>query len=176
MSAPQNFRKAFNGFHKEDVVQYLEYINTKHNNQVNQLTMELEELRAQSAQEDQNEQIAALQEENALLAEKLAEAEAKLEQLENQQPQTEPDTAELEMYRRAERTEQEAREKVELIYYQANSVLAEAAGKVDSASNEIMEMADQILSQLTMLQMKVSSSKQVLQEASSLMNIIRPNK
>jgi len=45
MAAPQNFRNAFNGFNKEDVVQYLEYINTKHNNQVNQLTTEMEELR-----------------------------------------------------------------------------------------------------------------------------------
>ena len=176
MNAPQSFRKAFNGFHKEDVVQYLEYINTKYNNQVNQLTMELEELRAQSVQEDQSEQIAALQEECAMLTEKLAAAEAKLEQLENQQPEAEQDSAELEMYRRAERAEQEARDKAELIYYQTNSVLAEAAGKVDSASNEIMEMADQIMSQLTKLQMMVSSSKQVLQEASSLMNIIRPNK
>ena len=37
MSAPQNFRSAFNGFNREDVVRYLEYINTKHTTQVNQL-------------------------------------------------------------------------------------------------------------------------------------------
>ena len=47
MAAPQNFRTAFNGFHKEDVVRYLEYINSKHTNQVNQLTAEAEELRKQ---------------------------------------------------------------------------------------------------------------------------------
>ena len=47
MAAPQNFRTAFNGFHKEDVVRYLEYINSKHTNQINQLTAEAEELRQQ---------------------------------------------------------------------------------------------------------------------------------
>ena len=47
MSAPQNFRTAFNGFNREDVVRYLEYINNKHNAQVNQLTEENAVLRAQ---------------------------------------------------------------------------------------------------------------------------------
>ncbi len=45
MAAPQNFRSAFNGFHREDVVRYLEYINAKHQDQVNQLTAETNELR-----------------------------------------------------------------------------------------------------------------------------------
>ena len=36
MAASQNFRSAFNGFNREDVVHYLEYLNTKHTNQVNQ--------------------------------------------------------------------------------------------------------------------------------------------
>ena len=47
MAAPQNFRTAFNGFNREDVVHYLEYINTKHTTQVNQLTSEVESLRSQ---------------------------------------------------------------------------------------------------------------------------------
>ena len=47
MASPQNFRSAFNGFNREDVVHYLEYINSKHNTLVNQLTEENEQLRAQ---------------------------------------------------------------------------------------------------------------------------------
>lgn len=57
MAAPQNFRSAFNGFNRQDVVHYLEYINTKHQDQINSLTAEtedlhrqLEELQAQAAQ------------------------------------------------------------------------------------------------------------------------------
>lgn len=47
METPQKFRTAFNGFHREDVVQYLEFLNTKHQTQVNQLTLEIENLRTQ---------------------------------------------------------------------------------------------------------------------------------
>ena len=47
MAAPQNFRTAFNGFNREDVVHYLEYINTKHNTEINKLTSDAESLRAQ---------------------------------------------------------------------------------------------------------------------------------
>ena len=39
MATPQNFRSAFNGFNRQDVVHYLEYINTKHQDQINSLTV-----------------------------------------------------------------------------------------------------------------------------------------
>ena len=42
MAQLQNFRTAFNGFNREDVVHYLEYLNTRHQNQINQLTAEAE--------------------------------------------------------------------------------------------------------------------------------------
>ena len=45
MAEFQNFRSAFNGFNREDVVHYLEYLNSKHNNLVNQLSEEAENLR-----------------------------------------------------------------------------------------------------------------------------------
>lgn len=191
MAAPQNFRSAFNGFNREDVVQYLEYINTKHNNLVNQLNAEIDELRARLSQlpdEDQTAQLHSLQEECAALTEKLAESEAARAGLEEklaQQPEAVPvpveavpDMAseELEAYRRAERTEREARERAELVYYQANGVLTETTAKVDSIAGEITEMADQVMSQLTQMQMLVSSSKRALQDASSMLNTIRPNK
>ena len=38
MDAPQNFRTAINGFRREDVVRYLEYLNAKHMTEVNQLS------------------------------------------------------------------------------------------------------------------------------------------
>lgn len=196
MAAPQNFRTAFNGFHKEDVVQYLEYINSKHTNQVNQLTAEVGSLRSQlENRPDPNQElldkIEALQAEREDLCAKLLEAEAskavleaQVEELKSAAPaQTAPvqeaaplASDELEAYRRAERTEREAKERAELVYYQANGVLSEATGKVDSIAAEITDMADHVMSQLTQLQMLVSSSKLALQDASSLLNTIRPNK
>ena len=63
MSAPQKFRSAFNGFNREDVASYLEYLNSKHSNQVNQLTAEVDLLRTrlEDAQPDQSETVAALE-------------------------------------------------------------------------------------------------------------------
>ena len=76
MAAQQNFRSAFNGFNREDVAHYLEYINTKHTNQINQLTAENEELRsrlAQQPEEDQQALIEQLQAECAALNARLEE-------------------------------------------------------------------------------------------------------
>jgi predicted RNase H-like nuclease (RuvC/YqgF family) len=200
MAAPQNFRSAFNGFNREDVVHYLEYINTKHNNLVNQLTSENQELRAaaqQPAVEDQSELVESLQaqcdELTAQLEEeknRCAELTGKLEALQLRCQELEAQTGtvtpaetisvlaseELEAYRRAERIEREAKERSELVYYQANSVLTEAAAKVDTIATDVTDMADQVMRQLTQLQIAVSSSKQALQDASSIMNTIRPNK
>ena len=186
MSAPQNFRSAFNGFNREDVVHYLEYINSKHTAQINQLTAEKEALRSQMPDEDQ---LAALQAQCEDLRTQLDAALARCAQLEEQLEgkQTQPApveaapapslslTEELETYRRAERIEREARERAELVYFQANSVLTEATVKVDGIAADITDMADQVMSQLTQLQMAVSSSKQALQDAVSIMNTIRPN-
>ena len=200
MAAPQNFRSAFNGFNREDVVHYLEYINTKHNNLVNQLTSENQELRAAAQQpvvEDQSELVESLQAQCEELTAQLeeeknrcAELTGKLEalQLRCQELETQTETVtpaetisvlaseELEAYRRAERIEREAKERSELVYYQANSVLTEAAAKVDTIASDVTDIADQVMRQLTQLQMAVSSSKQALQDASSIMNTIRPNK
>ncbi|MBQ7001756.1 MAG: hypothetical protein IJN67_12065 [Oscillospiraceae bacterium] len=187
MSAPQNFRSAFNGFNREDVVHYLEYINSKHTAHVNQLTAEKEALRSQLEQMPDEDRLSSLQAQcddlraqlDAALA-RCTELEQQLEEQQTQPAPTEPApipgvTEELETYRRAERIEREARERAELVYFQANSVLTEATGKVDGIAADITDMADQVMSQLTQLQMAVSSSKQALQDAVSIMNTIRPN-
>ena len=36
MAELQTFRSAFNGFNREDVVRYIEYLNTRHNDQLAQ--------------------------------------------------------------------------------------------------------------------------------------------
>ena len=186
MATVQNFRSAFNGFNREDVVHYLEYLNNKHQSQINQLTAENEQLRAQLAQqpaEDQRALVDSLQTECASLTRQLEEALAQLAEKEEKPEETSveetvvPDvSAELAAYRRAERMEREAKERAELVYFQANGVLTEASARVDSVAAEITDMADHVMGQLTQLQMAVSASKQALQEASSIMNTIRPNK
>ena len=194
MSTPQSFRSAFNGFNREDVVHYLEYLNTKHNNQINQLTAENESLRQQvdalPDAESQRLLVASLEEKCAELTRQLDTAQTRCAELEQQleqatakeQPAEAPAPAlspsasdELEAYRRAERIEREAKERAELVYFQATNVLTEASAKVDGISSDITQMADKVMTQLTQLQVAVSSSKQALQDASSIMGAIRPN-
>lgn len=45
MDTPQNFRTAINGFRREDVVSYLEYLNAKHLTEVKRLTADNDALR-----------------------------------------------------------------------------------------------------------------------------------
>ena len=74
-----NFRSSFNGFHREDVVHYIEYLNAKHTTEVNQLNAELEQLRSQNAVPtdvaELQEQLAAAQEINDQLQAQIAELE-----------------------------------------------------------------------------------------------------
>ena len=185
MAAPQNFRSAFNGFNRQDVVHYLEYINTKHQDQINSLTAEtedlhrqLEELQAQAAQIAELEaRLAAMTEERDALRAQIEQMQA-AEAVQVPQPETDGGSQvadELDSYRRAQQVERSARERAELVYHQANGVLNEAIAKVDTATAEITAKTDEAMSQLTQLQMAVSTSKQALQDAASLMNTIRPN-
>lgn len=185
MDAPQSFRSAFNGFNRQDVVHYLEYINTKHQTQVNELTAEADDLRRQLEDlQAKTTQIAELEAQLAAMTEERNALHTQLEQMQAaevvQEPRPEMDGGsqvadELDSYRRAQQVERSARERAELVYHQANGVLNEAIAKVDTATAEITAKTDEAMSQLTQLQMAVSTSKQALQDAASLMNTIRPN-
>lgn len=82
MAAQQNFRTAFNGFNREDVVHYIEYLNSKHTAEVNQLRSEVEFLRGkinpEATEEPQDDRVQALEEEVRTLREEKEAMEALL--------------------------------------------------------------------------------------------------
>ncbi len=178
MAAPSKFRSAFNGFNREDVVHYLEYLNSKHTAQVNQLTSEADFLRTKletlQSGEDQAERIAALEQERDELRAQLEALQARCNELE-QNPAVPVCGAaeELEVYRRAERTERMARERADLICRQTNVVLGEASVKVNDFATQVGPMADQILSQLSQLQSTIVAGKQSLQDAAVILSTLR---
>lgn len=211
MAAKQNFRTAFNGFNREDVVHYIEYLNNKYTTEINRLTSQLEESNSKLEQlqsqpmaenscaeqedtesktdtqptQDSTEQsnriqeleqaLEASQKENAELEALLETATAELDAATAQQAQIQSRASEeLEAYRRAERTEREAKERAQQIYLHANGVLADATVKVDEAAVEIGALTDHVLSQLQQLQNAVSGSTQALQDASAALSTIRP--
>jgi chromosome segregation ATPase len=195
MTVPQSFRSALNGFNREDVVHYIEYINAKHNTEINQLRADVESLQNQlntmTAAPDLSEEVESLRQERDALQEtvakleeqltapatreqaleaRCAELEAALEAAKKSAVQPVQNMAyELEAYRRAERTERMARERAEQVYSQTNSVLADATVKVDTAATEISQMADSILTQLNALQAVVTGSKTVLKDTLATM-------
>lgn len=65
MSEPLSFRSAFNGFNREDVVHYIEYLNANHANQIKQLQADLTIMQRESflpeIDEDQGDQIVEMQ-------------------------------------------------------------------------------------------------------------------
>lgn len=178
MAELQNFRSAFNGFNREDVVHYIEYLNNKHNgevgqlkNQVLELQAELEAMRAKPSREEEladqlkqeQERSAALQAEADELRRQLSEAKAK--------PQTEE---ELEAYRRAERAERVANDRVSRMYEQANGALADAAVQVEASADQISELADSVVGQLAQLQSAIISGKATMKNASASLYAVKP--
>ena len=92
MYEPQTFRSSFNGFHREDVVNHIAYMTTKHENQLKSLREENEALRTEAeglrAQIGENaEQSARVPELEQTIAERdaeLAEAYAELDAVNSQ--------------------------------------------------------------------------------------------
>ncbi len=178
MAAFQNFRTAVGGFNREDVVHYIEYINKKHASQVNQLKTEIQTLQSEldairtqnDAGSDLAAQLEAEQAHSAALQQELSEARAQLESA-AQRPQTE---SELEAYRRAERAERTANERVSQLYSQANAALAEATVRADETATRISGMADCVRAQLAELQEALATGANTIRDTATAMYAIRP--
>lgn len=134
--AVQRFRSQFRGFHREDVVNYIEFLNQQHNSQLEQLNTQL--MNAQQPKVDPLE-----------IVELQAQLDAALErcaQLEKQLAEQKVTTADLELaaYRRAERAERQAKERAQQIYDRANGALAEASLLAESAMEQMKGYQDSI--------------------------------
>ena len=180
MAGVQNFRSAFSGFNREDVVHYIEYMNNKHksevdqlNNQLQSVRNELHKLKAQDNSRLQAEldasrtRCAELEAmlEQAVKATQAAQAAQTFQPVQVAAPVSSGD--ELEAYRRAERTERLARDRASQIYAQANAALADATVKVEAVSNSLTAIAEQMTA-------KTQDARNQLQEAVAAMYAIRP--
>ena len=165
MSGIQNFRTAFRGFNRQDVVNYIEFMHNQHNSQIQQLNTQL--------------QNAANRATDAELQARLEAAEAKIKELEAQLAQAGGDAApvscteqELEAYRRAERAERIANERSAAICNQANAALAEAGLQVDNAASAIDEAAQKLELQLDAYKAAVADAKATLHQTADTLRTI----
>ena len=184
METQQNFRTAFNGFNREDVVHYIEHLNAKHAAQINTLTAELEYLQAQTPVQplcitNPTEDSSVVEQQAARIRElfdRCKELEAEVAALRSGAivPPVSNPAQELEAYRRAERAERLARERAENIHNQINGVLADASARVEETSAHIDTVSQQVMDNLEELRCAVLCSKKVLKEAASSMGSLRP--
>ena len=181
MEQPNQFRSSFNGFNREDVVRYMEFINNKHSAQVAQLTNELEYLRGKQDTLDSNQvselekQLSAARAENEVLKHRIAALERSLEEanaaLSQPVPAAAPVTpseSELEAYRRAERVERVAKERARQLGQQASAALEQIQEQMEQVSQAISVTAGEMAQQLTQLQQAVADSRQALESASGM--------
>jgi len=169
MAAAKHFRSAFNGFNREDVVNYIEYLNNQHNSQVEQLNNQLQVALAKTSAGGDD----ALRAELDAALEKCAQLEQQLAQ-QDTPPRASCTEAELEAYRRAERAERIANERAQQIYTQANAALADATAKAEAVSAHVGAITDQIAAQLKEYQTSVLATKDTFQEAVASLGAIRP--
>ena len=186
MAEAHTFRSAFKGFRRQDVVNYIEYLNAKHTAAVNQLKSEnqaladeLEALRNTPVVDPElPETCAKLQEENQQLTARIQELTEEIAQLNEQLAEASKPSRwseeELEAYRRAERAERTAQERAQQIYHQATGTLADATAQVDEAANQFKQMSQQLNAQMSDLQIMVDRSRNALMGAAATMYSIRP--
>lgn len=182
LEQPNQFRSAFNGFNRDDVVRYMEFINNKHSAQVAQLTNELEYLKGKQDTLDSSrvseleKQLSAALAENDVLKHRIAALEHSLQEARAAavqpaapaQSNNPPSESELEAYRRAERVERVAKERARQVGQQTAQALGAISAQMDGATQELSQMAAQIAQQLEQLQQAVAESRQAVGDAAQM--------
>ena len=157
MAETQRFRSAFNGFNREDVVNYIEYLNNHYTAQLAQLNNQLQEMgetvSADTVADLQSRVDAALLRCEEL-TEKLCAQASKV-------------SAELEAYRRAEEVERIANVRAKDIYDKARSALAEATTMAETAVKEFDQVAERTAQQLKEYQASIFATVNSFKSAAS---------
>ena len=163
MPATQRFRSAFHGFNREDVVNYIEYLNNHYTAQVQQLNNQLQE-----AKGPVSDGVAAdLQAQLDAALERCAKLEAQLA--------TREDVAnrELEAYRRAEEAERKAVARANAIYDQAQNALDTATSMAESAAEEFSAIAARTEQQLMEYQTSLTTTVDRFKAAAATLQTVK---
>ncbi len=165
MAPLHHFRSALNGFNRQDVVNYIEYLNNQHNIELQKLNTQLQLAQEKSADADLQAQLDAA----------LARCDALEQQLAAQ-----PDgisncsEQELEAYRRAEKAERQAQTRAHQIYTQASAALADATAMADVAAARISTIADEAAAKLKACQASILETKDDFRKAVDTLYAVCP--
>lgn len=154
----QRFRAALNGFNREDVVQFIQALTSRHDRET--ADMKEEKNRLQEALDRSNAEAEALRQRITELEAQLQEANETLEAATAPLPEPEkPDwnAQELAAYRRAEEVERQSRERARLLHRELTGLVADASVQMDDAMAQITE-------DLARLQAAMTAGKKVLND------------
>lgn len=180
MASTQNFRASFNGFNRDDVVNYISYMTAKHENQINELRTQAQELRQElercQGSQEHNDELEQLRQELELAKAQLADKDQQLQQLLSS-PLEEVGSIreqELEAYRRAESSERRAMERVNQMFDQANGVLGELVSRMQGNTEEVNALAERLRADLEALEHAALSTEKLMDDATAMMTAVQP--
>ena len=165
MSASQNFRSAFNGFNREDVVNYIEYLNNRYTAQLDQLKNQLQETQGSVSADE----VSGLQAQLDAALLRCAELEEKLSATQDATV-----TRELEAYRRAEEAERKANERAQEIYAHAQTTMDGVTSMAQAAVEEFNQVAERTTQQMKEYQEAIFATVNNFQSAVSALNDYKP--
>lgn len=178
--AAQNFRFAFHGFNREDVVSFLEQTMARHAQEVNELKEEIHRLEEELSQAREapradvaalrqenwslKERGDALEEENKTLKETVESLEAQLTAPGPRPEDTDWESEELAAYRRAENVERQAKARASQLYDRVNGLVAELAARMDGSHQNMTEAAESLGKSLDGLQAALDLAQATLHD------------
>ena len=165
MTAPQRFRSAFNGFNREDVVNYIEYLNNRYTAQLDQLKNQLQETQGSVSADE----VSGLQAQLDAALLRCAELEEKLSATQDATV-----TRELEAYRRAEEAERKANERAQEIYAHAQTTMDGVTSMAQAAVEEFNQVAERTTQQMKEYQDAIFATVDNFQSAVSALNTYKP--
>lgn len=180
MASTQNFRASFNGFNRDDVVNYISYMTAKHENQINELRTQAQELRQElercQTPIEHNDELTQLRAELEQAKAQLDEKDHQIQQLISS-PQDKVGSMreqELEAYRRAESSERRAMERVEQMFHQANGVLGELVNRMQDNTDEVNGLAERLRADLEALEHAARNTQKLMEDATAMMAAVQP--
>ena len=165
MTAPQRFRSAFNGFNKEDVVNYIEYLNNRYTAQLDQLKNQLQETQGSVSADV----VAGLQAQLDAALLRCAELEEKVNATQDATV-----SRELEAYRRAEEAERKAHERAQEIYAHTQSTMDNVSAMAEAAAEEFNQVAERTAQQMKEYQESIFTTVNNFKTAVSALSTIKP--
>ncbi|MBQ7872197.1 MAG: hypothetical protein IJ357_08660 [Oscillospiraceae bacterium] len=175
----ENFRSAFNGFHRTDVVQFIQRLTAEHERETRLLKEENERLLREL--ESVRENATALQLANETLTEELSRAAAAAETPAVDAPLPTPQTVvaaapvdfnelELAAYRRAEMTERMARERAAASAERMKAVFAQADAKLNLTAQDLDTLMGAFRSNYEQVLQALDTAHRVMDESSAGLN------